>query len=66
MCLSTAYFKKMDLNGLVGRGFGTLIGLSKIRKNELGSAQDLSLQRHLWAVHVGLVGAVSLQYPPLD
>lgn len=33
---------------------------------ELGSAQDLSLQCNFWPLHVGLVGALSFQYPLLD
>ncbi|CAL5326349.1 unnamed protein product [Camellia sinensis] len=36
--------------------------ISKSRNYELGSAQDLSLQRHFRTLHVRLVGALSLQY----
>ncbi|CAL5373134.1 unnamed protein product [Camellia sinensis] len=36
--------------------------IPKIRNYELGSAQDLSLQRHFRTLYVRLMGALSLQY----
>ncbi|CAI9304535.1 unnamed protein product [Lactuca saligna] len=32
-----------------------------IREYELGSTQNLPLQCHIWAIHVGLVGAIFVQ-----
>lgn len=40
-----------------------LQGWTKEERDELDSAKDLPLQCDFWAVHVGLVGALSLQYP---
>ncbi|KAK0575791.1 hypothetical protein LWI29_007137 [Acer saccharum] len=46
---------------IVCKSHASELSIKRLKSYELDSTQDLSLQCHIWTLHVGLVGALSFQ-----
>ncbi|KAK4860274.1 hypothetical protein QYF36_020399 [Acer negundo] len=47
---------------IVCKSHASELSIKRLKSYELDSTQDISLQCHIWTLHVGLVGALSFQH----